>query len=66
MLRLSPMSLARPGELRRWAASAFAAIQGTYKEDAMEKQRKPQDKTDDATFDRPRVVIRFREGVRLA
>jgi serine protease len=32
----------------------------------MNKQRKPKGKADEATFDRPRVVVRFREGIRLA
>jgi serine protease len=32
----------------------------------MEEQRKPQDNNNDVAFDRPRIVIRFREDVRLA
>lgn len=32
----------------------------------MKKSRNAKDKSDNAKFDRPRVVIRFREGVRLA
>jgi hypothetical protein len=32
----------------------------------MEKQDKPRDKTNDTAFERPRVVIRFREGLRLS
>jgi serine protease len=32
----------------------------------MAKQRKPRDKASETAFERPRVVVRFREGVRLA
>ena len=32
----------------------------------MEKQDKPRDKTTDTAFERPRVVIRFHEGLRLS
>jgi serine protease len=32
----------------------------------MEEEREPEDETPEPKFDRPRVVVRFREGVRLA
>ncbi|WP_083340325.1 S8 family peptidase [Nitrosomonas communis] len=32
----------------------------------MESQREPKDEINDAMFDRPRVVIRFRDGIQLA
>ena len=31
----------------------------------MEKQTKPRDKTSEKTFERPKVVIRFRKGLNL-